>query len=58
MTDEIIKEVWQSKDRIAKEFKYDISVLAAELQRQQQKSGRKVVNLAKKTTEQAKVFPQ
>jgi hypothetical protein len=55
MTDEIIKEVWQTKDRIAKQYNYDISVLAAELQKQQQQSGRKVVNLTKITTDQAKV---
>ena len=52
MTDEIIQEVRQTKDRIAKQFKYDIRALAAELQRQQQQSGRKVVNLAKEAPRQ------
>jgi len=47
MTDEIIQEVWQAKDRLAKQFNYDIDALAAELQRRQKESGREVVNLAK-----------
>lgn len=46
MSDEIIQEVWQTKDRIAQQFNYDINALAAELRMQQQQSGRKVVNLA------------
>jgi hypothetical protein len=52
MTDEIIREVWQSKDRLAKKFHYDVDALAAELVRRQKRTGRKVVNLAKDTTGQ------
>ena len=52
MTDEIIREVWQSKDRLAKKFHYDLDALAAELVRRQKRSGRKVVNLTKDTTKQ------
>jgi hypothetical protein len=47
MSDEIIQELWQIKDRIAKQFNYDLKALAAELQMQQRQSGRKIVNLAK-----------
>ena len=47
MTDEIIREVWRAKDRLAKVYNYDIDALAAELQRRQKESGREVVNLAK-----------
>lgn len=53
MTDEIIKEVWQAKDHLAKEFHYDVEALAAELVRRQKRSGRRVVNLSKDTTGQA-----
>ncbi len=37
------------KIEIAKKFNYDIDALVAELQRQQQQSGRKVVNLAEES---------
>ena len=46
MADEIIREVWRSKDQLAKKFKYDIQALSAELRKRQKRSGRKVVNLA------------
>jgi hypothetical protein len=52
MTDEIIREVWRAKDELAKRFNYDIDALAAELQKRQRESGRKVVNLEKKSEEQ------
>lgn len=58
MTDEIIQEVWRSKDQLAKQFNYDINALAAELRRNQQLSGRKVVNLTKATDVQAVKHPQ
>jgi hypothetical protein len=44
MTDEIIREVWQAKDELAKKFDYNIEALVAELQKRQKESGRKVVN--------------
>jgi DNA-binding XRE family transcriptional regulator len=47
MTDEIIQEVWQAKDRIAKQFGYDLDALASELQKRQRESGRRVVSLAR-----------
>ena len=53
MTDEIIREVWRAKDRLAKEFDYDVGALAAELRKRQKQAGRKVVNLAKDRTKQA-----
>jgi len=52
MHDEIIQEVWQAKDQLAKQFNYDIDALAAELQRRQKESARQVVNLAKDAAEQ------
>jgi hypothetical protein len=58
MSDEIIQEVWQTKDRIAKQFNYDINALAAELQRQQQLSGRQVVNLADEVSKQTVEHPK
>ena len=53
MTDEIIQEVRQAKDDLAKQFNYDIDALAAELRRRQEKSGREVVNLEKEVAEKA-----
>jgi hypothetical protein len=58
MSDEIIQEVWQTKDRIARQFNYDINALAAELQRQQQLSGRQVVNLADEVSKQTVEHPK
>jgi hypothetical protein len=53
MRDEIIEELWRIKDEIAKEYHYDPDALVAALRRQQQDSGRKVVNLEKEASEQA-----
>jgi hypothetical protein len=53
MTDEIIREVWRAKDELAKQFNYDIDALAAELQKRQQESGRKIVNLEKESVKQS-----
>ena len=58
MSDEIIQEVWQAKDRLAKEFNYDLDALAAELQKRQKQAGRKVVNLAKDRVRQSAESPQ
>jgi hypothetical protein len=52
MTDEIIEEVWQAKDQLAKRFNYDLDALAAELRKRERESGRKVVNLAKQALPQ------
>jgi hypothetical protein len=46
MADEIIQELWRIKDEMAKKFNYDMDALVAELQKQQQQSGRQVVNFA------------
>jgi hypothetical protein len=51
MTDEIIQELWQVKDNLAKQFNYDLDALAAELQRRQKEPGKEVVNLAKQAAE-------
>jgi hypothetical protein len=58
MADEIIREVWRAKDRLAQEFNHDIAALAAELRKQQNRSGRRVVNLAKPTATQGADRPQ
>lgn len=58
MTDEIIQEVWRAKDRLAKEFNYDLDALAAELQKRQKQTARKVVNLAKDRVKQTAESPQ
>jgi hypothetical protein len=58
MTDEIIQEVWRAKDRLAKEFDYDLDALAAELQKRQKQTARKVVNLAKNRVKQTAESPQ
>lgn len=58
MTDEIIQEVWRAKDRLAKEFDYDLDALAAELQKRQKQTARKVVNLAKDRVKQTPESPQ
>jgi len=58
MTDEIIQEVWRAKDRLAKEFHYDLDALAAELQKRQKQTARKVVNLAKDRVKQTPESPQ
>jgi len=58
MTDEIIQEVWRAKDRLAREFNYNLEALAAELRKRQQQTGRKVVNLAKDRVKQTAESPQ
>ena len=49
MTDEIIEEVWREKEELAKEFHYDLNALAEELRKRSKESGRKVVNLTKRS---------
>ena len=46
MTDEIIREVWRAKDRLAKKFGYDVRSLAAELRKREAESDRPVIDLA------------
>jgi hypothetical protein len=58
MTDEIVEELWQVKDNLAKEFNYNLDALAAELQRRQKESGREVVNLARAPSPQPDNYPQ
>ena len=45
MSDEIIKELWQIKDRIAREHGYDIEALVAYLQTKKRPKGQQVVDL-------------
>jgi hypothetical protein len=58
MSDEIIQDLWQAKDRIAKECTYDISALAAELRKRQEQPGRKTVSPPKKNTGQFTEKPE
>jgi hypothetical protein len=46
MTDEIIEELWQIKDSIAREHNYDVEKLVAHLRNLTPRSGRHVVDLA------------
>ena len=45
MADEIITELWQIKDRIAKEQGYDIEKLVAYLASRERPAGQRVVDL-------------
>jgi hypothetical protein len=53
MQDEVMREVWQAKDDLAKQFNYDLDALAAELRKRQETSGREVVNLEKEAAKQS-----
>ena len=46
MSDEIIKELWQIKDRIAQEHGYNIEALVTHLQTKKRPEGQKVVDLS------------
>ena len=46
MSDEIITELWQIKDAIAREHNYDIEALVAYLQAKPRPDGQKVVDLS------------
>jgi hypothetical protein len=45
MSDEIIKELWQIKDSIAREHGYDLEALVARLQTKKRPEGQRVVDL-------------
>ena len=45
MSDEIIKELWQIKDSIAREHGYDIDALVSHLQSKKRPEGQQVVDL-------------
>ena len=45
MSDEIIKELWQIKDSIARKHGYDIEALVAHLQSKERPAGQQVVDL-------------
>jgi hypothetical protein len=46
--DDVIAEVRKAKERIAKQFGYDVRALARALREEQGKDGRRVVNLSPK----------
>lgn len=54
MTDEIIQDLWQIKDHIAKEHGYNIDSLVEYLRKREHKGNHRNVNLSsiKKSTEQ------
>jgi hypothetical protein len=58
MSDEIIKELWRTKDCMAKKFNYDIDALAAELRKRQKQSGRKAINPKKDSSRQIPEQPR
>jgi hypothetical protein len=45
MSDEIIKELWQIKDSIAREHGYDLEALVAHLRTKKRPKGQRVVDL-------------
>jgi hypothetical protein len=45
MADEIIRELWQIKDAIAREFDYNVEALVAHLRSAESRSDRTVVDL-------------
>lgn len=55
MPDEIIEELWQTKDHMAQEYGYDVDTFVAHLQSRQHVEGRQVVDLRamKEVTKQA-----
>ena len=54
MSDQIIEELWQIKDSIAREHGYDIESLAAYLQTKQRSADQQIVDLSalKRTADQ------
>ena len=54
MSDEIIEELWQIKDSIAREHDYDVESLVAHLQTKQRSADQQVVDLSalKRTADQ------
>ena len=45
MSDEVIEELWQIEDDMAREYGYDVAWLAAALQGRQREDGHRVVDL-------------
>ena len=45
MPDEIIEELWQIKDSMAREYEYDIEMLVAHLRTRQRPADQRVVDL-------------
>lgn len=60
MADEIIKELWEIKDAIAREHGNDVRSRIAELKLKQAQSGQKVVDLRakRKSVSSAKPFQE
>ena len=45
MPDEIIRELWQIKDRMTREYEYDIDLFVTHLQTRKRTAGQRVVDL-------------
>ena len=45
MADEVIEELWRIKEAMAQEYGYDVTRLAADLQRRQQEHAHRIVDL-------------
>lgn len=44
MADEVIEELWRIKEAMAQEYDYDVTRLAADLQRSQQEHAHRIVD--------------
>ncbi|MCK4764741.1 MAG: hypothetical protein KAW12_21260 [Candidatus Aminicenantes bacterium] len=54
MNDEIIRELWEIKDGIAREFGYDVDALAEHFKSQKRPGNREIVDLSVKKEKLAK----
>jgi len=57
MADEIIKELWEIKDGIAREYDYNIDALIDHLKTNKQVKGRKIVDLSILKKDPGQGFP-
>ena len=55
MNDEIIREIWQIKDAIGKEFNYNLRSMGAELKRRQNAKGKQIVDLSLKRKKRQRI---
>ena len=55
MNDEIIREIWQIKDAIGKEFNYNLRSMGAELRRRQNAKGKQIVDLSLKRKKRQRI---
>jgi hypothetical protein len=51
MKNEILREVWQNRDKIAKRYKYDLDTMVKALQKMERSGRNPVVDRTKKKTD-------